>query len=137
MRSYSAIITCSIVASLAPVGVLIPIWYKFYNKIRIKCYFVKLQNHFSQDLLFVGCDIFLKLWLSFCTLLNMFLLGFNTLVALPVCILRAKLYKIVIKSQIVMFWTFVLFWKKTTYLRLWYFISTYSDLINLLFAVVV
>ena len=58
MQSYSGIITCSIVASLVPNGFLTPNGLKFYNKIHINCYFVKLQTLFSQDLLFIGCDIF-------------------------------------------------------------------------------
>ena len=78
MQSYSAIITCAIVA---PNGPLTPKGYKFYNKIRIKCYFVKLRSHFSQDLLSLVVTFFLKLCLSVCTLFNMFQLGFNILVA--------------------------------------------------------
>ena len=58
MQSYSFTITCSIVTSLPPNGLLTPNEYKFYNKIFVKYYFAKLQTHFSQDILFIGCDIF-------------------------------------------------------------------------------
>ena len=51
MESYSATITC-----LIPNGLLTPKDYKYI--IHIKCFLVKVQNHFSQDLLFIGCDIF-------------------------------------------------------------------------------
>ena len=71
----------------------------------IKYYFVKLQTTFSQELLSIGCGIFLKLRLS----VKHVPLGFNTLLAPPVCILRVKLWKVFIKSKIVMFLTFVPF----------------------------
>ena len=58
MQSYSATITCSIVVSLTVHDLLTPKGYTFYNEIHIKCYFVKLQTYFSQDLLLIGCDIF-------------------------------------------------------------------------------
>ena len=58
MQSYSAIITCFMVTTFGPHGLLTPKGYSFYNKTDIKCYFVKLQAHFSQDLLLIGCDIF-------------------------------------------------------------------------------
>ena len=58
MQFYSGTIICSIVASLASNGLLTPKGYKFYIKTHIKCYFVKLQTHFCQDLLFIGRDIF-------------------------------------------------------------------------------
>ena len=58
MQSYSATFTCSIVAPLAPDDLLTPNGYELFNKIHTKCYFVKLQTHFSQDLLFIGYDIF-------------------------------------------------------------------------------
>ena len=64
-------------------------------------------------------------------------LGFNTLLAPPVCILRAKLWKVVIKCKVVMFLTFVPFFQKFTFLRLWHFISSYSDAVNPIFTVVV
>ena len=55
MQSYSATITCCIVASLAPNGLLTP---KGTNFI-IKCIQnAERQIHFSQDLLLIGCDIF-------------------------------------------------------------------------------
>ena len=79
---------------------------------------------------------FFKLWLSVCILLNMFPLGFNTSAASRVFILRAKLWKIVMKCQIAIFLTFVIFFKKLTFLRLWHFISPYSDPMNSIFAVV-
>ena len=79
---------------------------------------------------------FFKLWLSVCILLNMFPLGFNTSAASRVFILRAKLWKIVMKCQIAISLTFVIFFKKLTFLRLWHFISPYSDPMNSIFAVV-
>ena len=33
---------------------------------------LKLQVHFSQDVLFVGCDIVPQIMVAFCILLNMF-----------------------------------------------------------------
>ena len=60
MQSHSATITFSIMASLTPNGLLTPKRYKRYSKIHRKYYFVKLQTHISQDLLFIGCGIFLK-----------------------------------------------------------------------------
>ena len=109
MQSYSATITCSIMASLTPTGLLSPKEYKFYNKIHIKCYFVQLQTHFSQDLLFIGCDIFPQVMIICMHLINHVPLGVNTLVAPPVCTLRAKLWKVVIKCKIVLFLAFVPF----------------------------
>ena len=58
MKSYSVTITCSIVALLTPNGLLTPKGYTFYNKIHVKCYFVKLQTNFSQDLLLIGLGHF-------------------------------------------------------------------------------
>ena len=60
MQSYSATITCSRMALLDHHSFLTPKGLKFYNKIYIKCYFAKLQTHFSIDALFVGCHIFLQ-----------------------------------------------------------------------------
>ena len=60
MPSYSATIICSRMASLAPHGLLTPGGFNFYNKIHIKYFFAKLQTHFSQDVLFIGCEIFLQ-----------------------------------------------------------------------------
>ena len=55
MQSYSATITCSIAASLAPNGLLTPKGKNFV----IKCIQnAELQTHFSQDLLLIDCDIF-------------------------------------------------------------------------------
>ena len=61
MQSYSVTITCFIVTSFAPHGLLAPKVYTFYNKTHIECYFVKLQTHFFQDLPSIGCDIFPQL----------------------------------------------------------------------------
>ena len=103
MQSYSATITFSIVVSLSPTSLLTPKGYKLYNKIHIKCYFVKLETHFSQDLLFIGCDIFPQVMIICLHLIKHVPLGFNTLVAPPVFTLRAKLWKVVMKCKIVMF----------------------------------
>ena len=91
MQYYSATITCSIVASLVPNDLLTPKRYKSYNTIHIKSYFVKLQTHFSQDLLFIGCDIFLQVLVICLYLIKHVPLGFNIFVAPPGSILRAKL----------------------------------------------
>ena len=77
MQSYSAIIICSIVASLAPNDLLTPNGYKFYDKILVKYYFVKIQTHFFRIYFSLVVTFFLKLWLTVCTLLNVFQLGFN------------------------------------------------------------
>ena len=58
MQSYSAIITCFIMTTFAPHGLLAPNGYTFYNKTHIECYFFRLQIHFSRDLIFIGCDIY-------------------------------------------------------------------------------
>ena len=93
MQSYAATITCSIVVSLTPNGILITKGHKFYNKIHIKWYFVKL---------FTDCDISPQVMIICFHLIKHVPLGFNTLVAPTVCILRAKLWKIFMKLKIVM-----------------------------------
>ena len=65
MQSYSVTITCTIMASLVPYTLATPNMYTFHNKIYVKFCFVKLQTHFSQDLLF-------KLLLSVRIFLDMF-----------------------------------------------------------------
>ena len=77
--------------------------YKFYNKMHIKCNFVKFQTFFSQDLLLIGCDIFPQV------MVKHILLCFSTLVAQPVCILGAKLWKAVMKIESFMFIAFLPF----------------------------
>ena len=86
MQSYSDNTPSSIVASLVPHDLLTPKGYKFYNKIHIKCYFVKIQTHFSQDLLFISCDIFPQVMVIFLHLIKHVALGFNIFVAPPVFI---------------------------------------------------
>ena len=103
MESYSVTMTCSIVVSFTANGFLTPVGYKFYNKIRIKCYFVKLQTYFSQDLFLIGCDIFPQVMIICLHLINHVPLCFNILVAPPACILKAKLWKVVMKFKITMF----------------------------------
>ena len=109
MQSCSATITRSIVTCVAPNGLLPLKGYKIYNKIHIKCYFVKLQTYFSQDLLFIDCEIFPYVMVICLYLIKHVPLGFNTVVALLVCILRAKLRKVVMKCKIFMFLTFIPF----------------------------
>ena len=109
MRSYSATITCSIMASLTPNGLLYPKGYKFYKKIHMKCYLTKHQIHFSRDLLLIGCDIFPQVMVICLHLIKHVPLRIHTLVVPPVCILRAKLWKAVMKRKIVMFIAFVPF----------------------------
>ena len=81
MKSGSATITFSIVAFLTPNDLLTPKGYKFYNKIYIyiKCYFVKLEAQFSQNLLSIGCDIFLQVMATCFHLVKHVSLAFNTL----------------------------------------------------------
>ena len=109
MQSYSATITYSIVASLTHNGLLTPKGYKFYNKIHKKYYFVKLRTHFSQDLLFIGCGIGSSSYDYLFTPFKHVPLGFNTLISLPVFILRVILWKVAIKCKILIFLTFVPF----------------------------
>ena len=71
-----------------------------------------------------------------CTLLDMFQFGFNTILAPPVCIVRTKWWKIVMKCQIAMFLT-LFFLRVLSFSRLWHFISPYSDPVNPIFAVLV
>ena len=86
---------------------------------------LELQTHFSQNILFICCNIFSEIIsylfdlkhfslafnnaLSF--LLPVFKMGLTILVALPVSIFRAKLWKIVVKYGIVMFFNFWVFLK--------------------------
>ena len=63
--------------SLAHHGFLTLKGFKFYNKIHIKCYFAKTQTHFSQDLLFIGCEILPKLMAICLHLIKDFSLGFH------------------------------------------------------------
>ena len=111
--------------------------YKFYEKIHIKCYFVKLQSHFYQNLLFIGCGLFPQVTVIYLNLIKHVPLGFNTLVVPPVWIVRDKLWKVVIKRKTVMLLSFVYVLKKITFLRLWHFISSHSDPNNPIFVVVV
>ena len=96
-------------APLAPNGLLTLKGYKSYNKIHIKGYFVKLQIHFSQDVFFIGCDIFLQVMVICLHLIKHVPLGVNTLVAPPVCILKTKFWKVVVKCKIAMFLSFAPF----------------------------
>ena len=77
MQSPSAIINCFIMTTFAPHGLLTPKGFTFYNKIHIKFCFVKLQTHFSQDLLFIGCDIFPQVIVICLHLIKHVSLGFN------------------------------------------------------------
>ena len=100
MKSYSATITCSRMASLDPHSFLTPKGFKFYNKTHIKCYFGKPQTHFSRDVLFIGCDIFPQVMVILFAFLVLFAFLFAFLITLenlPVSILRAKLWKFVTK----------------------------------------
>ena len=112
IQPFSATITCSVVVSLTPNDLLIPKGYKFYNKTHIKCCFVKLQTHLFQDQLFIGCDIYPQVMVIWLDLLEHVQLGLNTLGAPPVCILGAKLWKVVMKCKIAIFLAFVFFSRK-------------------------
>ena len=103
MQFYSATLSCSIMTSLAPNNLSTPKGYKFYNKIHIKWHFVKLQRHFFQDLFLIGCNIFLQVMVICLHLIKHVPLGFNTFVAPSVCILRAKLWKVVINVKLLCF----------------------------------
>ena len=61
----------------------------------------------------------------------------TTLVAQPVSVLRAKLWKVVMKCKIVMFLTFAPFFSKFTFSRLQYFMSPQTDSIRPSLALVV
>ena len=87
MQSYLATITCFIVTTFVPDGLLAPKDYTFYNKTYIECYFVKLSTHFSQTFLIFKTDL-------------------TTLVAQQVYVLRTKLWKVLMNSKIVMFLSF-------------------------------
>ena len=86
MESYSATVTC-----LIPNGLLTPKDYKYI--IHIKWFLVKVQNHFSQDLLFIGCDIFSQVMVICLHLIKHVPLGFKSL-----CSSSTSLYS---KSEIV------------------------------------
>ena len=77
MQSYSATITYSIETILVAHGLLTPTGYAFYNKIYIKCYFVKFQTHFFQDLLFIAYDIFPQVMVVCLHFIKHVSLGFN------------------------------------------------------------
>ena len=77
MQSYSATVTCSTVTTLVLHGLLTPKGGTFYNKIHTKCYFVKYQTHFFQDLLFIGCDIFPQVMIICLNLNKHVSLGYN------------------------------------------------------------
>ena len=134
MKIYSATITCFIVTTLAPHGLLTPKCYTFYNKTHIKHYFVKLQTQFFKIYLSLVVTFFLKLWLSQHFIKNVslgfnkllmtsliFKIGLTTIVAQQVSILRTELWKVVMNSKTAMFL---------------YFISPRTDPINLIFALV-
>ena len=103
MQSYSATITCSIVASFALNGLSTPKWYKFTTKYIENAILWNLKAIFIRIYFSLVVALFFKLWLSVCILLNVYRLSFNTPVASPICILRAKLWKIFVKCQIVVF----------------------------------
>ena len=75
---------------------------------------LKFQTYFSQNIFFICCNIFFEN-MVICLFLKHVPLGFNIssfkmdltiFVAQPVSISRAKLWKIVVKCEIVMFLTF-------------------------------
>ena len=103
--------------------------------LHIKCYFVKRQTHFSQNLLFIGCDIFPQVMVICLHLIKHVTLGFNILLALPVRILRAILWKVVMICKIVLLLTSVALSLKKYIFEVVIFYLT--DPINPIFAVVV
>ena len=58
MQSYSATITCFIVTTYIPHGLFNSKLLHILQQNTYKMLFCELQTHFSQDLLFLGCDIF-------------------------------------------------------------------------------
>ena len=77
MQSHSAITNFFIITTFTPHGLLTPTGFTFYNKIYIKSYFVKLQTHFSQEVLFISCDIFPQVMVICLHLIKHVSLGFN------------------------------------------------------------
>ena len=75
MGSYLATITCSGIVS-APHSLLTPKGFKFYSNINIKCYFAKIETHFSQNTLFTDCDIVLIVMVNLLHLIKHVSLGF-------------------------------------------------------------
>ena len=124
-------------ASLAPHGLLTPKGHKIYNETYIKRYFVKLQTQFPQDLLLFGCDIFNQVMVICLHLIKHIELGFNTILAPPVYILKAKLWKTFIKCKFSIFFYFRAPFLKIYVLMLRCFISPCTDPINPNFAAVV
>ena len=110
---------------------------------------MKLQTHFSQNMLFICCVIFLKLWLSVC-ILNSFIrfqhassftflvfkISLTILIAQPVSIFRAKLWKIVLKCETVIFLTFG-FFSKCTFLKLKHYILSSTSWSSQFFSLIV
>ena len=64
-------------ASLAPPALLTPKSFKFYGKAHVKCYFAKLETHFSQHILFIAYGIFPQVMVIRLHLIKLVLLGFN------------------------------------------------------------
>ena len=58
---------------------------------------------FFQDLILIDCDIFPQAMVICLHLIKPIPLGFNTIIAPPVCILKTKLWKVVMKYKIVIF----------------------------------
>ena len=89
MQSYSATITCSIVASLVRNGLLTSKVYKLYNKIHI--ILCETYPFFSRST-FHWLWQFPQVMAISLYLMKHAPLGFNALLAPPVCILGAELW---------------------------------------------
>ena len=94
--------------------------YKMLFCINVEFKRLNLQTYFSQDLLFIGCNIFPQVMVICLHLIKHVLLDFNiyqwhfyfgltTLVAQPVSTLRAHLWKVIMKCKIVIILTFASF----------------------------
>ena len=110
MKSYSATITCSrtmpfvphdlLTPKGVPHGLLIQKEFKFYNRIHQSAIFRNFKPIFLKICFSLVVTFVLKLWLSALTLSVTFLIfkqGLITFVALPVFILNANFWKVIMK----------------------------------------
>ena len=110
MKSYSATITCSrtmpfvphdlLTPKGVPHGLLIQKEFKFYNRIHQSAIFRNFKPIFLKICFSLVVTFVLKLWLSALTLSVTFLiskLGLINFVALPVFILNANFWEVIMK----------------------------------------
>ena len=99
--------------------------------------FVKLKTHFSQDLLLLGYEIFPWVMVICLDLIKHIALAFNTLLAPAVCILRAKLWKVVMKCKIFFAFNIFALFLKIHIFEVAMFISPCTAPVNPIFPVIV